>query len=294
VAEWFQIFGAEARSILSRTTGFLAEAGFSHSLSPARNCTFGCSYCYVPTMRIQGGLKREDWERWGQFTTFKNNASELLRGAISPDCGLYCSPVVDPYQPAEEPRRAMPAILDALRACPPRVFVLQTRGSLVLRDLGLILRLAERTLVRVSFSLTTDSESVRRQYEPHCSAPQERLEVMGRLTAAGIETYATLAPVLPCDPERLAGMALEATRQDVIGDPFHTRMLKRSGATTREAGLAVSRKHRWEQWHDPDFQRVIGERIRAVVEAAGRRYVTGPAGFGLLARHPRGSAGLEP
>jgi len=30
-------------------------------------------------MRVQAGLKPEDWQRWGQFTTFKSNAAELLR-----------------------------------------------------------------------------------------------------------------------------------------------------------------------------------------------------------------------
>ena len=74
----FPILHSEARSILTHTSGFIAEAGFTHSLTPSRNCTFGCQYCYVPTMRIQGGLKREDWLRWGQFTTLKTNAAELL------------------------------------------------------------------------------------------------------------------------------------------------------------------------------------------------------------------------
>ncbi|MEY2395465.1 MAG: hypothetical protein QOF94_1810, partial [Acidobacteriaceae bacterium] len=56
----FQVFQSESKSILSKTTGFIAQAGFTHSLTPARNCTFGCSYCYVPTMGIYGGLKQED------------------------------------------------------------------------------------------------------------------------------------------------------------------------------------------------------------------------------------------
>src|ERR1700685_125606 len=83
-----------ARTILSPTAGFIAEAGFTHSLTPARNCTFGCTYCYVPTMRIQGGLKPEDWQRWGQFTTFKVNAAELLRRELRPHQRIYCSPMV--------------------------------------------------------------------------------------------------------------------------------------------------------------------------------------------------------
>ena len=95
-----QIRHAEARGILTPTSGFIAQAGFTHSLSPARNCTFGCTYCYVPTMRIYGGLKPEDWQHWGQFTTFKSNAAELLRKSLRPDQIVYCSPPVDPYQPA--------------------------------------------------------------------------------------------------------------------------------------------------------------------------------------------------
>ena len=56
--------GITARTILSSTSGDIAEAGFTHSLTPARNCTFGCTYCYVPTLGIYGGLKPEDWKRW--------------------------------------------------------------------------------------------------------------------------------------------------------------------------------------------------------------------------------------
>src|ERR1700689_5243007 len=118
----FQVLEAEAKSILSTTTGFIAEAGFTHSLTPARNCTFGCTYCYVPTMRVQGGLQPEDWQRWGQFTTIKTNAAELLRRELRASQRIYCSPLVDPYQPAEAEARSMPAILEALIKTPPRVF----------------------------------------------------------------------------------------------------------------------------------------------------------------------------
>ena len=72
-----------AKSILSKTSGFLVEAGFTHSLNPARNCLFGCTYCYVPTMRVQAGLQPDDWRRWGEFTTFKENAAALFEAGSS-------------------------------------------------------------------------------------------------------------------------------------------------------------------------------------------------------------------
>ncbi|MEZ5393185.1 MAG: hypothetical protein R2724_09985 [Bryobacterales bacterium] len=86
-------------------------------------------------MRIQGGLKPEDWRHWGEHTTFKSNAAELLERALRPQQRIYCSPLTDPYQPAEAQQRAMPAILAALVDAPPQVFTLQTRSPLVLRDL---------------------------------------------------------------------------------------------------------------------------------------------------------------
>ena len=280
----FEVLEAQARSILGRTSGFIAEAGFTHSLTPARNCTFGCSYCYVPTMRIYGGLKPDDWRHWGQFTTFKSNAPELLRRQLREHQIIYCSPLVDPYQPAEETELLMPRVLDELLLRPPRIFVIQTRGPLIVRDLALLVELSRRTTLRVSFSITTNRESVRKLYEPHCATIDCRLKAIHELRRAGITTFATLAPILPCDPEELARIALEATDQDIIGDPLHIRSVKPHGATTREAAYAISAKHGFSAWLEPEFQREVIERIGYTVGHAGRKFATGTEGFGWLAQ----------
>jgi DNA repair photolyase len=270
---------------LSPTTGFLAQAGFTHSLTPARNCTYGCTYCYVPSLGIYGGLKPEDWEYWGQFTTFKNNAADLLRRELRGHERIYCSPLVDPYQPAEAVEPHMPAILEALldSASVPRVFTLQTRGPLILRDVEILRQLARRTTVRVSFSITTDREDVRKLYEPHCASFTDRLETVVQLREAGIETYATLAPLLPCDPEALAHAALEASGRNLIGDPLHVRATKRHGATTREAAFRISEVQGHQQYLDPLAQAAIVERIGLVARSAGRSFTIGIRGFAALA-----------
>ncbi len=191
--------------------------------------------------------------------------------------------MVDPYQPAEERERMMPRILDALLGAPPRVFVLQTRGPLILRDLEQLRALAQRTTLRVSFSITTNREEIRKLYEPHCAPIPERLDVIRALRDAGIETYATLAPLLPCDPEELAQCALEASGRDLIGDPLHVRSAKPRGATTREAAFRVSAVHHHRQWFDAEFQAEIVERIQAAARSLGRHFATGPSGFATLA-----------
>jgi DNA repair photolyase len=277
---------AEAKSILTPVSGFLREAGFTHSLTPARNCTFGCTYCYVPTMRVQAGLKPEDWTRWGQHTPFKSNAAALLSKVLRPGQRIYCSPLTDPYQPAEATERLMPGILEVLATTPnpPEVFVLQTRGSLILQDLDLLIGAARQTRLSVSFSVTTDRDDVRRLFEPHCASIESRWQTIETLKAAGIEVFATLAPILPCNPAALIARALDATDGPVIADPFHVREVKRTGATTRDAAHAICRHHGWLDWLNPTFQRSILSQMQGIAHARSRAFAWGPPGFGLLAK----------
>jgi DNA repair photolyase len=280
----FQIFQSEARSILSPVSGFLLEAGFTHSLTPARNCTFGCSYCYVPTMRVQAGLRADDWNHWGHQTTFKSNAAELFGKRVRSGQVIYCSPLTDPYQPAEATQRLMPALLETLAEAesPPDAFVIQTRGPLVLRDIPLLLAAGKRTRLRVSFSVTTNRENVRRIFEPHCAPIGERWRSIAALRSAGVPVFATLAPLLPCDPEALIERALAETAGPVIADPLHMRATKRSGATTRAAAIEICARHGWSAWLEPTFQNEILSRMSGVAGSQKREFGYGPRGFSLL------------
>ena len=279
----WQIRESVVKSIFTATSGFLKEAGFTHSLTPARNCTYGCTYCYVPTMGIYGGLSREDVLKWGEFTTIKTNAAELVREGTSGRQVIYCSPLVDPYQPAERERPQMPALLSAFCERPPRIFVIQTRAPLILRDLALLQALATVTTLRISFSITTDRDEVRRHYEPRCESNEMRLQAIRALRAAGLEVYATLAPLLPCNPERLAQLAVEASGRDLIGDPLHVRQAKPRGATTRTVAIRVAARYGDQEWFNPQFQNAVVARIRSAAAQAGFAFTTGPPGFSRLA-----------
>jgi len=147
-----------------------------------------------------------------------------------------------------------------------------------------LIELSQRTSLRVSFSITTNREEIRKLYEPHCATIAERIETVRRLRAAGIETFATLAPLLPCDPEELAALALEATCSDIIADPLHIRDVKPRGATTRDTAFAISRRHEFSAWLEPELQAEVTARIGRAVAGAGRRFATGIEGFGWLAQ----------
>lgn len=273
-----------ARRILSPVSGYLLAAGFTHSLTPARNCTYGCSYCYVPTMRVQGGLKPEDWQHWGEYTTYKSNAPQLLARELRPEQIIYCSPLVDPYQPAEMHKELMPHILEQIYIRPPARFVIQTRSTYILRDLQLLQTLSEHTDLRISFSITTNDDRIRKIFEPRCESIEDRIAAVQTLRAAGLNVYITLAPILPCEPPELARLLAPLTDNVIIGDPFHIRATKRQGATTRDAALKILDHYDQPQWMDPAFQQHLVEVLDNEFRALGRTFLTGPKGFQCLAQ----------
>lgn len=286
------IHETQARRILSPVSGFLAEAGFTHSLTPARNCTYGCSYCYVPTMRVQGGLKPDDWRHWGEYTTYKTNAPELLKRELRPEQIIYCSPLTDPYQPAEMNQEMMPKILEQIYIHPPKIFVIQTRSVNILRDTQLLQAVAEHTDLRISFSITTDDDRIRRIFEPRCESIPDRLRAIEELKIAGLNVYATVAPILPCEPKLLARLLVDATTNTVIGDPLHIRESKPKGATTRDAAFKILDHYEQPQWAEPAFQHQLLEVLDHEIRALGGKFASGPKGFSCLTQTPS-SAALE-
>ena len=88
----------------------------------------------------------------------------------------------DPYQPIERRYKVMRRILEVLdRAGHPVGIV--TKSALVLRDLDILARMAERKLAKVALSVTTLDAELARKMEPRAATPMRRLEALRRLVA---------------------------------------------------------------------------------------------------------------
>ena len=72
-----------------------------------------------------------------------------------------------------------------------------TKSALVLRDLDILARMAQRNLVKVALSVTTLDAHLARVMEPRAATPTRRLEALRRLTAAGVPASVMVAPVIP-------------------------------------------------------------------------------------------------
>ena len=114
----------------------------------------------------------------------------------------------DPYQPIERTYGIMRACLEVLADCGHPVAIV-TKGALIERDLDILGDMAARGLVRVGVSITTLDADLSRRMEPRAPSPKRRLQMIERLSAAGVPVRIMASPLVPAltDPELEAILA---------------------------------------------------------------------------------------
>ena len=130
----------------------------------------------------------------------KVNAPELLRKKLaSPGWAgehIAMGTNVDCYQRAEGRYQLMRGIIAALRdAANP--FSILTKGTLILRDLDLLLEAAEVTDVGLNVSAAFVDPSLWRAIEPGTPAPERRIEACATLNDNGLRCGVLMGPVVP-------------------------------------------------------------------------------------------------
>lgn len=162
--------------------------GLDYALNPYRGCQIACVYCYAPE------VLRETRD-WGRFVDVKRNISAVLARELKrmPTGVVGIGTVTDPYQPIESRYRVTRHCLEQLLKKDFPVSI-QTKSSLVLRDLDLLKRF---TQADVGITVTTLDDEARRLYEPFSSPPERRIEALRRLAKEGVKTWAFVGPILP-------------------------------------------------------------------------------------------------
>src|SRR5260221_9740689 len=233
-----------AKSILTQPSGYIDA--FDFTLNPYSGCGFGCTYCYAAFFARTDELK----DNWGKWIQVKENALELLvkkRKKPLIDTTIYMSSVSDPYQPIEKDLELTRTLLEELLAYHQVRLVVQTRGPLVTRDIDLLSQFEQ---VQINMTITTDDETVRRAFEPHCASTQRRLEAIQQIHAAGIASCITMTPLLPiASPEDFSEQLLATGVQRFVVQPFHP-MKSRFVAGTGSAALQLFRAIKWTQKKD--------------------------------------------
>jgi DNA repair photolyase len=184
------------RRIITRNDS--PDISFDRSINPYRGCEHGCIYCFArPTHAYLGLSPGVDFE---SKLFVKPNAAELLERELSaPNYSprtIAIGTNTDPYQPIEKQYQVMRRILEVLDRFGHPVGIV-TKSALVLRDLDILSRMAERNLAKVALSVTTLDPKLARVMEPRAATPTRRLDALRQLSAAGVPTSVMVAPVIP-------------------------------------------------------------------------------------------------
>src|ERR1700712_181245 len=175
-----------------------AALPFRYTVNGYRGCSHGCRYCFArPTHEYL------DFDSGADFDTqvvVKTNVVEVLRRELHRKSWqretVALGTNTDPYQRAEGRYALMPGIIGAL-ADSGTPFSILTKGTLLRRDLDLIVDAAQTVDVSVAVSLAIGDPDLHADVEPGTPSPRARLELIRAISAAGLDCHVMIAPVLP-------------------------------------------------------------------------------------------------
>ena len=186
----------EAKSILNKVPG--SYLPFNWTINPYRGCSHACSYCFARASHTF--LEMDAGRDFETKIVVKVNAPDLLRTELRRKRwngdSIAMGTNTDPYQRCEGRYKLMERILEVLVEY-RNPFSILTKGTLILRDLGLLVEASQVTEVTTAFSIPTLDEDVWRRSERGTPHPRKRLAAVRRLNEAGVPCGVLVAPILP-------------------------------------------------------------------------------------------------
>jgi DNA repair photolyase len=184
------------RTIITRNQS--PDIGFDRSINPYRGCEHGCIYCFARPSHAYHDLSPGlDFE---SRLFAKPDAPILLRAELAKR-GYVVNPIAfgtntDPYQPIEADWRITRQCIEIL-AETGHPLTITTKSDRVVRDIDLLAPMAARGLAAVALSITSLDPKIAMTVEPRAPSPERRLAAVRKLSAAGIPTFVSIAPVIP-------------------------------------------------------------------------------------------------
>ncbi len=186
-----------AKSALNRVAR-TSPMPFPWSLNPYRGCTHGCVYCFARGTHAY--LELDTGHDFDTQIVVKINVAEVLQRELARP-GWQREHVAmgtntDPYQRAEGRYRLLPGIISAL-ADSGTPFSILTKGTVLSRDLPLLAEARSDVPVGLAVSLALLDPDLQALLEPGTPSPKARLDLIRRITGAGLPCGVLVAPVLP-------------------------------------------------------------------------------------------------
>ncbi|MEE9323398.1 MAG: radical SAM protein [Candidatus Aenigmarchaeota archaeon] len=154
------------------------------------SCSFGCKYCFTRNYNNdQKTSPHKIFAEYGREEFSRILGEELDRTRKIVD---MCS-TTDPYLPEEKEYEITRTSLEVLARKGNHVMI-NTKGSLILRDLDILKEMLPRVLVSVTITHPDDGYSM--VLEPYPPSSSERIELLKELASKGFKTKLNYDPVI--------------------------------------------------------------------------------------------------
>jgi DNA repair photolyase len=191
---------------------------FRFTVNGFRGCSHACRYCFArPTHEY---LDLDCGTDFDTQIVVKINVADVLRRELARRSwtreAVALGTNTDPYQRAEGRYALMPGIIAAL-ADSGTPFSILTKGTLLRRDLPLIVAAASRVDVGMAVSLAIGDPELHRLVEPGTPTPEARLGLIRSIRDAGLDCHVMVAPVLPLLTDSVAQLDALLSRISAAG-----------------------------------------------------------------------------
>jgi DNA repair photolyase len=186
-----------AKSALNHVPGE-SSMPFPYTVNPFRGCSHSCKYCFA--RKTHEWLELDSGHDFDSQIVVKTNLVDVLRKELARPSWtrehVALGTNTDPYQRAEGRYKLMPGVIRALTES-GTPFSILTKGTLLRRDIPLLVESAQRVPVGLGVSMAIWDDDLHTALEPGVPTPRARLDLVRAITDAGLPCGVFLAPVLP-------------------------------------------------------------------------------------------------
>jgi DNA repair photolyase len=198
-------FVLPVRSILNKCDS--QRVPFEWTINPYRGCEFACKYCYARYTHEYMEIDGADFEK---KIFVKKDAAILLAQELARKYSyqkkgaepgvpehIAIGTATDPYQPAEREFGITRACLEELVRHEGLSISIITKSNMIVRDIDLLERIAERSDLTISVTITTLRVRLARLLEPRAPRPDLRLAALRQLAGEGLHVGVSASPLVP-------------------------------------------------------------------------------------------------